>query len=270
MKTAIRENMELVSVIIPMYNAGKTIIRTLDSVKNQKYTGDFEIIIVDDGSTDQSAELVKTYILENGNLDIRLIQQRNSGVSTARNVGMKEAHGNFIALLDADDEWLPEKTERQMKYFSDPDLKIDFLVSLWNNERLTFPYFIERKTGLVKISLKQLLLKITGQTSTAIFRKEVLQKTGFFDEKQKYSEDANFWMRVTEHYNMMLVPERLVLAGGGKKSFGVSGLSANLKEMEKGIQKNIREMYHSGRISFVEYLFYYTVSKLKYAIRPFR
>src|SRR5690606_36326865 len=190
MKTAIRENMELVSVIIPMYNAGKTIIRTLDSVKNQIYAGDFEIIIVGEGSTDQSEELVKTYILENGNLDIRLIQQINSGVSKARNVAMKEARGNFIALLDADDEWLREKTERQMKYLSDPDLKIDFLVSLWNNERLTFPYFMDRKTGLVMISLKQLLLKITRQTSTAIFRKQVLQKTGSFDVKQKYSEDA--------------------------------------------------------------------------------
>src|SRR5690606_13220064 len=270
MKTAIRENMETISVIIPMYNAEKTIIRSLDSVKNQIYKGGFEIIIVNDGSTDHSAQMVNSYIQENKNLNIRLIEQVNSGVSKARNVGMKEAGGYFIALLDADDEWMPEKTEKQMKYLMNPDLKIDFMVSLWNNERVTFPYFMDRKTGLVKVGLRQLLLKITGQTSTAIFRKEVLRKTGFFDEKQKYSEDANFWMRVTEYCNMMLLPERLVLAGGGKKSFGVSGLSADLKEMEKGIQKNIREMYHSGRISFVEYLFYYTVSKLKYTIRPFR
>ncbi len=262
--------MELVSVIIPMYNAEKTIIRSLDSVKNQRYRGGFEIIVVNDGSTDHSTELVQRYIYENRNLNIKLIEQVNSGVSKARNVGMQKASGNFIALLDADDEWMPEKTEKQMKYLMNPDLNIDFMVSLWNNERVTFPYFKDRKTGLVKINVKQLLLKITGQTSTAVFRKEVLSKTGFFDENQRYSEDANFWMRVTEHYNMMLLPESLVLAGNGKKSFGVSGLSANLKEMEKGIQKNIKEMYRSGRVSRIEYFFFYFISKLKYAIRPFR
>ena len=69
---------------------------------------------------------------------------------------------------------------------------------------------------------------------------------------------------------MYILPEKLVIAGNGKKSFGFSGLSANLKEMEKGIQKNIWEMYQTKRINFPEYLFFFFISKLKFAIRPLR
>src|SRR5690606_22137169 len=113
-------------------------------------------------------------------------------------------------------------------------------------------------------------LQVTGQTSTAIFRRDILENTGFFDEKQRYSEDANYWMRVTEHNRMFLLPEVFVFAGNGKKSFGASGLSANLEGMEKGIQKNLSEMYRSGRINLAEYLFYFVFSKIKYWFRPVR
>lgn len=202
-------------------------------------------------------------------MPIQLINQENGGVSKARNTGLKIAKGDYIALLDSDDEWLPEKTDRQMKYLQNPDFGVDFITSLWNDEKVSFPYAIGGN-GLVAINLNKLLFKVTGQTSTAIFKKKILGNTGFFDERQRYSEDANFWMRISENNSMFLLPEKLVIAGNGKKSFGFSGLSANLKEMEKGIQKNISEMYQNKRINLLGYIFYFVFSKLKYIVRPIR
>ena len=260
----------MISVIIPVYNAEKSIEESLNSIKNQTWKGEFEIIIVNDGSTDHSKNIIEKYIEENPHLNINLISQGNGGVSKARNTGLKISTGEFIALLDSDDEWLPEKTANQMKFLTDENQEIDFITSLWNDEKVSFPYRINSENNLVEISLKKLLLKVTGQTSTAIFKQKILENTGYFDENQKYSEDANFWMRISENNKMYLLPEKLVIAGKGKRSFGFSGLSANLKEMEKGIQKNILEMHQTGRINFVEYLFYFVISKLKYAFRPLR
>ena len=258
----------MISVIIPVYNAEKSIEKSLISIKNQTWEGVFEIILVNDGSSDRSKTIIENYQQNHQDQNIILINQENSGVSKARNAAMKIAQGDYIALLDSDDEWLPEKTEKQMKFLENQN--IDFISSLWNNENITFPYKLQPPNKLVKITLKKLLFKITGQTSTAIFKRKIFENTGFFDENQNYSEDANYWMRISEKNQMYLLPEKLVIAGNGKKSFGFSGLSANLKEMEKGIQKNIWEMYQTKRINFPEYLFYFVISKLKFAIRPLR
>ena len=258
----------MISVIIPVYNAEKSLEKSLISIKNQTWEGVFEIILVNDGSSDRSKTIIENYQQNHQDQNIILINQENSGVSKARNAAMKIAQGDYIALLDSDDEWLPEKTEKQMKFLENQN--IDFITSLWNNENITFPYKLHPPNKLVKITLKKLLFKITGQTSTAIFKRKIFENTGFFDENQNYSEDANYWMRISEKNQMYLLPEKLVIAGNGKKSFGFSGLSANLKEMEKGIQKNIWEMYQTKRINFPEYLFYFVISKLKFAIRPLR
>lgn len=258
----------MISVIIPVYNAEKSLEKSLISIKNQTWEGVFEIILVNDGSSDRSKTIIENYQQNHQDQNIILINQENSGVSKARNAAMKIAQGDYIALLDSDDEWLPEKTEKQMKFLENQN--IDFISSLWNNENITFPYKLHPENKLVRITLKNLLFKITGQTSTAIFKRKIFENTGFFDENQNYSEDANYWMRISEKNQMYLLPEKLVIAGNGKKSFGFSGLSANLKEMEKGIQKNIWEMYQTKRINFPEYLFYFVISKLKFAIRPLR
>ena len=260
----------MISVIIPVYNAEKSIEKCLSSIKNQTWKGDFEIIVVNDGSADKSSEIIEKFRENHLDLNIQVVNQENGGVSKARNTGLKISKGNYIALLDADDEWYPEKIEKQMKIFQSTDTKIDFLTSLWNRERITFPYQIEERNNLVKITLRKLLLKITGQTSTALFRRTVLDNTGYFDENQNYSEDANYWLRVSENNSMYLLPEILVQAGNGKKGFGQTGLSANLNEMEKGIQKNILEMYQMKRINTLEYFFYLVISKLKYFLRPLR
>lgn len=259
----------MISVIIPLYNAENTILAALDSVKNQEGDFDFEILVINDGSKDKSEILVRNFQKDNPDLKIELINQKNGGVSVARNTGMKNSKGNYIAFLDADDVWLPQKTERQLKFLINENDKIDFITSLRNGEKIWFPYSIS-KNNLAKITLCKLLLRIEGQTSTAIFKKKIIENTGFFDENQKYSEDANYWMRISKNNNMYILAEDLVFTGAGKKSYGESGLSANLQEMEKGIQKNIKEMYVTKRINFMQYFFFLLFSKLKYVVRIFK
>ena len=129
----------MISVIIPLYNAENTILAALDSVKNQEGNFDFEVLVINDGSTDKSAEKVQQFIDENPQLNIQLIHQDNKGVSSARNAGLRLAKSEFIAFLDADDVWLPHKTKVMMKVLTE-NSEIDFLVSLANDEQSGFLY----------------------------------------------------------------------------------------------------------------------------------
>ncbi|HFF5272228.1 TPA: glycosyltransferase family 2 protein, partial [Acinetobacter baumannii] len=106
--------MNLVSIITPSYNSAKYIGKTIDSVISQTYKK-WELIIIDDCSTDSSVEIIKDY--ENKDNRIKLIQlKENSGAAVARNTGIQLARGRFIAFLDSDDSWLPEKLEKQLKF----------------------------------------------------------------------------------------------------------------------------------------------------------
>lgn len=248
-----------VSVVIPMYNAAKTIERALNSIKDQTLKCNYQIIVVNDGSKDNSQEIVEKYIADNPQLNIVLINQLNGGVSKARNTGLKHASGNFIALLDSDDYWLKNKIDRQMQYFTQG---YDFVCALRNNDLITFPYKIEN--NIAKISLRKLLFKVVGQTSTALFKKEILDDIGLFDENQKYSEDANLWMRISLKYKMIIINEKLVITDN---DYGTSGLSSNMIEMEKGVKKNIKEMRKKKGINLLEYYFFSLFSELKYIRR---
>ena len=124
-----------ISVVIPMYNAENTIVTALDSIKNQTYKCNYQILVINDGSNDNSKKKVEEYILENPKMNITLVNQANSGVSKARNEGLRRAEGDYIALLDSDDEWLPEKIEKQIALF-EKDNNIDLLGTNRNNEHV--------------------------------------------------------------------------------------------------------------------------------------
>lgn len=259
----------MISVIIPMYNADQSVVLALDSVKNQTFPlEEFEVIIVNDGSTDKSAEIVENYQKENPHLKIILLHQNNGGVSKARNTGLKIAQGDYIALLDADDEWLPSKIETQIHYFENSDMEIDFLATARNNNKILFPYTINNH--LAEITFRKLLFRNEAQPSTVMFRKKVIDNTGYFDDDQRYAEDVNYWMKVAVKNKMYILNESLVIVGKGKRSFGVSGLSANLPEMAKGFRKNLKEMYLLKQINFPQYLLFRLFYKSKYLLLLFR
>jgi glycosyltransferase involved in cell wall biosynthesis len=242
-----------VSVVIPMYNSEETIVKTLDSIKNQTSLNQIlEVIVVNDGSTDNSLEIVKKYKKENTCVQIIIIDKPNGGVSSARNVGMKASNGDWIALLDADDEWLPKKIENQLGTIKNHP-EIDFLGGDINDKGLKILW--KRINGLYKATVKDLCLKTFPQTSVAIFKKNVFEQIGGYDENQSYAEDGNYFMKICAHFNYYYLPGQLVIYGGGKRSFGFSGLSANTKEMYQGNIKNIRELKQEAIIKNSFYLF---------------
>lgn len=256
----------VISVIIPVYNAEESIVKCLDSIKNQTWKGEFEIIVINDGSTDRSGEILENYRQKNPEMPIQLIHQENGGVSKARNAGLKIAKGDYIALLDSDDEWLPEKTEKQVKYLVNPDFGVDFLASCRTNQKILFPYRLGLN-NLAEITFNKLMIRNEAQPSSVIFDKKILSNTGYFDPEQKYAEDLNFWLRISLNNRMFILGEKLLIAAGEKRTFGFSGLSANLSAMEKGFNKNLQEMYQLGKVSFLEFFFFKVFYFFKYILR---
>ncbi len=255
----------MISVVIPMYNSEKTIRKAIESVIKQSYK-DFEIIVVNDGSTDSSTLILEEIMKENENIKIKLINKNNGGVSSARNEGIRNCNGEFIAFLDSDDEWLPNKLELQMNCLLG-DRTIDFIGCNRNSE--STKVFLKRYNKFMKIGFMDMMLKMFPQTSTAIVKKEVLESVGLYDEKQKYAEDGYLWLRICSRYNRYMMPESLVITGGGKPHFGYSGLSSRIWEMEKGELKNIREMYKLKNINYFHYIFFWSYSIMKFLRRFF-
>ncbi|WP_419868556.1 glycosyltransferase family 2 protein [Chryseobacterium sp. CT-SW4] len=252
----------MISVVIPLYNAEQTIETALNSIRKQTYPREeFEIIVINDGSTDNSRSVVLNYIKTHPDMNIRMIDQENGGVSRARNTALKAGKGDYFALLDSDDEWLPEKTERQINYFK-KEPGIDFLAARRNNSEILFPYKV--KSNLAEITFKKLLIRNEAQPSTVIFKRKILENTGYFDDDQRYTEDVNYWLRISLKNQMYILDESLVIAGGGKRTFGSSGLSANLSAMEKGYKKNLKEMYALGNLTALQYFALRIFYKVKY------
>lgn len=254
-----------VSVVIPMYNSEKTIVKALNSIKNQTALGLIhEIIIVNDGSTDNSLNIVKEYIKNNKDMPIVIIDESNAGVSAARNTGMKIAKGSWISLLDSDDEWLPRKIEIQMQIIQDYP-QIDFLGGDIDDKGLKILW--KKINGLYKANIKDVCLKMFPQTSAAIFKRSIFKKIGGYDENQSYAEDGNYFLKICSHYNYYHLPVQMVCYGGGKPGFGCSGLSANLKGMYEGNLKNIKELKRESIISGSFYIFLRVFYWMKYVRR---
>jgi glycosyltransferase involved in cell wall biosynthesis len=250
----------MVSVIIPMYNAENTIIRCVESVVHQLPDNELEILITDDGSKDNSYDVIKHHIEENNYNNIHLFKQDNKGVSSARNNGIRKAKGKFIAFIDSDDIWLEGKLKHQIEIIE--KYNVDFVGSLINYQPLGFPY--KSKNGIYEVTFKKLLIKLAPQTSTALFKKELVDKVGMFHEYQRYGEDGNLWLRFSRVAKMVIIDKTYAIAGDFKPRFGQSGLSGNIKAMTKANFDNLKEMFDFGYISRIEYYIYFVFYMIKH------
>lgn len=249
----------LISVIIPMYNAEETIVRCIKSVESQKCDFDLEIIVINDGSTDNSLSIVSDYLKES-NSEIILVSQENKGASAARNKGIELAKGKFIALLDSDDVWLDGKLAAQMNIFENNE--VDFVGTLHNNLQLGFPYRLSN--DLFELTFRKLMIKMAPSTITAVFKKELIEKSGNYDESQKYCEDGNLWLRFSKVGKMVVINKNFAIAGDLKPLYGHSGLSGNLAGMHEGEIKNLKDMLELGYVNYLQYLLYFSYVKIKY------
>jgi glycosyltransferase involved in cell wall biosynthesis len=188
--------MPKVSVIIPTYNREALISRALDSVLAQTFT-DYEIIVVDDGSKDRTQDVLKAYEGK-----IKYLYQNNGGISAARNTGIKEASGQYIAFLDSDDYWAPEKLAEQVTIL-DKYSKVGIVYG-------RMPIINEKGENLgtkpngVSGKNYQELLQVWGDlpTSSVMTRKECFNRLGFFDEDLPPMEDIDMWLRIARHYDL--------------------------------------------------------------------
>ncbi|MGL1902923.1 MAG: glycosyltransferase [Fibrobacterales bacterium] len=251
-----------VSVVMPSFNSIETIVRALTSVMQQTVQP-VEIIIVDDCSTDNSVEKIERYIKESTySISIRIIKQPvNGGPSTARNRGVSEAQGSYIAFLDSDDAWYLNKLELQYQYMvANPDLLMSGHKYSTVDTDNWVPQIQHASQKLVTISKRVLLKRNWFATSTVMVKKS---NDVCFDESKKYSEDYLLWLQLTikkgeSHY--FDIP----LAYYFKAAYGVSGLSSNMHAMWQGEMDNFKKLYESGHISFVEKLGAQCLSCIKY------
>lgn len=214
------------TTVIPLYNAKETIIETIDSVINQTYKESIEIIVVNDGSTDGCEKLVEKLISKNiSNRIIKLINKFNGGVSTARNRGIKEARGEYIAFLDSDDIWHPQKLEIVSDILEKNH--IDILGHSYTLEKNASLSFQGKKQK--EVSFISLLTKNFAVTPSVVIKKDILE---YFDETMRYTEDHELWLRMALKYQVYFVNIPLVQIGRPQLTQG--GLSANKWAMRKG------------------------------------
>jgi len=200
--------MKKVSVVIPAYNNAKATVKTVESVLNQSYKN-IEIIVVDDGSTDNTAGLLKTYA-DSGK--IKYVYKDNAGACSTRNVGIGLASGEYIGLLDCDDLYLPEKVELSVKFFdSNPDCGFVHSAAYFidDNDKI-LREFSHRLSSMSKSMAKDLLLRDFICNSTVVLRKSCFDKVGLFDEEIFTPGDWDMWLRLAENYKAGYIDKPLV------------------------------------------------------------
>lgn len=196
--------MPKISVIIPTYNRTHLLGRAIQSVLRQTYQ-DFEIIIIDDASTDGTEKLVKDF---NDNRIIFLRLEKNRGGSAARNTGIKNSSGEYIAFLDSDDEWLPEKLEKQVNVFNNAEKTLGVVYTAFYKENWNTQHDPPLHRGDI---FNLILIKnFVGTTSTVLIRKECFNKAGVFDETLPGCQDWDMWIRVAQYYEFYFLNEILV------------------------------------------------------------
>ncbi|MCS6229733.1 glycosyltransferase family 2 protein [Shewanella baltica] len=256
----------MISIIVPVYNSSSTIIQCLLSiVKQESFFFDKEIVIINDGSTDNSEKLILDFIKEHEEQDIKYISKSNGGVSSARNLGIHTAKYEWVAFLDSDDIWLPNKLTTQFNTIESSAFNIDFLGCARNGEVLSI---LGRKVNkLHKARVIELLVKMFPQTSTAVVKKSVILRVGCYDETMTHSEDGDLWIRICSIADFYYLPLSLVITGDGKPNFGASGLSANLPAMEKGVNQTLKRSFDNKMISLPIFVLLRLFYKTKYIRR---
>ena len=226
-----------VSVIIPCYNSAATVTCAIDSVSDQTFT-DWEIVAINDGSTDNTKAILESYA-QKSIQKIRVFSQPNQGQTVAKNIGIKNSKGKFIAFLDSDDVWAPEKLQEQVAAMeSNPSLGLCY-TSAYKINSLGF------KTGRITPStlyrgncFRNLVLRNNIVASSVMIRRDLLGRVGLFDESLEACENWDLWIRISRISPIEYIDKPLT-------SYRVHGgnMSKNIERMRsfrlKVINKNL-------------------------------
>lgn len=236
-----------VSIIMPVYNSSKYLDRSIQSVINQTYSN-YELVIVDDGSTDNSKDIITKY-RSNVNT-IKYIYEENKGIAGARNTGINNANGDYIALLDADDTWRRDKLESCVNAISN-NLSVGFIYSAFNvideNDKILYSSILDINATPDDIFKNLVLRKINIAAVTVLFRKKCCDSVGIFDESKEIMgvDDRDLWIRISSKYKCLYIPK--ILASWRKHPQNYSGqkdimIQARINQLHKLLLSNFIDL----------------------------
>lgn len=228
---------EIISVVIPTYNRKDFLKEAIESVLKQKDVKK-EIIIVDDGSNDGTYEEIKNY-------PVGYFFQENKGPASARNLGIKNSKGDFIAFLDSDDLWLEDKLFLELQFLKEnPYYFLVHTNEIWIRNGKILRQLKKHKKGGGDQFERSLELCVISPSSVMV-KRELFEKVGFFDESFPACEDYEFWLKVTSKFKVGFIEKELVIKRGGHKD----QLSKNIPCLDfwraKAIGKLIKENWFS-------------------------
>ena len=237
-----------ISVVIPTFNRISLVARAIDSVLKQSLNP-YEIIVVDDGSEDGTSEMI-----QNKYNSIKLIRQQNNGVSAARNKGIAHAKGDWIGLLDSDDEWTEKKLEHQAdRLIKTPEYDFCHTNEIWirNGVRVNQRKKHEKYGGYI---FDKCLDICRISPSSVLFRKNILDHVGWFDNQLPVCEDYDLWLRITSEYRILFIDDPLIIKYGGhddQLSHGVEGIEFfRIKSLENLLERS--ELSTDNRILSIQ------------------
>jgi glycosyltransferase involved in cell wall biosynthesis len=226
--------MPSISVIIPVYNGEKTIHETIESVLNQTLS-DFEVIVINDGSQDSTLEIVSS--IQDPRL--KVISYPNAGLSVTRNRGISLASGDYIAFIDADDLWTPDKLESQFKALqANPQAAVAYSWTNHIDESSQFSRTGSHMTVSGNVYAKLLLANFLENGSNPLIRRQALTTVGGFDETLIAAEDWDMYLRLAAHYHFVAVPSPQILY-----RISIDSMSSNVYKQEKESVKVIKKAF---------------------------
>lgn len=252
-----------ISVIIPMYNAENTIIKCIDSVVRELNSTNYiwEILVINDGSSDSSSDIVISY---KKNSDFKnfifLFSQENKGVSSARNLGLLYAKGEYIAFNDSDDYWESGRVEKQVTFLRQ-NKDVVMITGLYAGMKFKYDGSISLLT------IKEQLFKNHVSPTGAMIRRSIIAGSIFFNEEMVCGEDVDFFNRIILKGKTFIVREKFASSILNKYSWGDVGLSSNLWQMEKGELMNLTYIYRNGYVNISLYLIAVSFSFSKFIRR---
>lgn len=232
--------MTAISVIIPTYNRARKLLRAISSVLYQTFS-DYDILVVDDGSSDRTADCLAPM-----DYHIKYLPHpKNLGVSAARNTGIKASRSPLIAFLDSDDYWLPEKLSMQMDFFrQNPAAVACQTEEIWMRKGIRVnpgKRHLKPSGDIFGRSLELCLVS----PSALMLKRSLLDEVGFFDESLRACEDYDLWLRISCRYPIYLIPRHLVVKEGGD----TDQLSSHLKGLDRFRIKALIKLIKGGQLT---------------------
>ena len=232
-----------ISIVIPAYNAESTILETVESVQQQTFS-DIEIILINDGSTDRTLELLQK--IEDDRL--KIFSYENGGLSVARNRGIANATGEFISFIDADDLWTPDKLELQLGALkSNPQAGVAYSWTYYFSHDPQKDSYLGNSVNFSGDVFTQLLLKnfMASSGSNPLIRRKAIESVGGFDPALNFCEDWDFYLRLAVDCFFVVVPKYQIFY---RQS--VNSLSSQVEAMEKGGLLAIEKAYKVAPLKF--------------------